>query len=100
MFLKQHSQIASYGFEAPLILNLIYIFEIKHPMDQNKIVFEINRELGLNFTENNVSILVSLLEAGMSPENMVKMLEDIKTEMATIESKNTNNTLQDSIHMD
>lgn len=44
----------------------------------------IAQELGLNFNEEAIESMLLLLENGASPENIVKMLEDVKTEINQI----------------
>lgn len=50
-------------------------------MGQEKLVAEIAQALGLNFSEETISTMLQLLEDGISPDNMVRMLEDIKAEI-------------------
>lgn len=53
-------------------------------MANEKIIQEIAKKLGLNFTESNISLMCKLLEEGMSPDNLVKLLEDVKTEISSM----------------
>jgi hypothetical protein len=50
-------------------------------MSQEKIVAEIARELGLNFTDSIIDTMVRLLDAGMPPESLVRLVQDTKAEL-------------------
>jgi hypothetical protein len=54
-------------------------------MSSNKYIVHIAHELGLAFTEETVDIMVELLENGVSPDNLLKILENIKTEMKSLQ---------------
>lgn len=54
-------------------------------MGQEKIIGEIARKFGLNFNENSIDSMIKLLEAGMTPDNLVQMLQEIKTEISGLE---------------
>ena len=53
-------------------------------MNQVKQINEIARELGLNFSEENIGIMIKMLDLGMTSDNLVKLLEDIKAEMSCL----------------
>lgn len=40
----------------------------------------IAKKLGLNFGEEDIEVMLRLLENGVTPDNLVMMLEDIKKE--------------------
>jgi len=49
-------------------------------VDRTEYAVEIARALGINISLEEASIMLELLEIGMSPENLKMLLEDIKTE--------------------
>ena len=54
-------------------------------MGQNKYFVYIAHELGLNFSEEAVECMLNLLESGVSPDNLLKILENSKTELKSLQ---------------
>lgn len=50
-------------------------------MSYNKAFTSIAHELGLSFSEEAVEAMLGLLESGVAPDNLIKVLENIKTEL-------------------
>ena len=55
-------------------------------MGHNKYFLQIAHELGLNFSEEAIELMLGLLESGVSPDNLLKILENTKTEMKSLQS--------------
>lgn len=55
-------------------------------MNYTKNLAQIANELGLNFNEDAIQCMLSLLENGISPDNMVKILEEIKLELINMQN--------------
>lgn len=52
-----------------------------------KMLSKIAKELGLEFSDKSIVIMLSLLENKMSPENLAKMLEEIDMEYENVCNK-------------
>lgn len=59
---------------------------------------KIATELGLNFSEKTISIMLELLEEGMSPENLAKLVREIemKLEDTAFQKENFKDKVRDS----
>lgn len=55
------------------------------PMSYVKQLMQIAGELNLNFSEEAVQAMLALLEEDVAPDNLVKILEEIKTELKSQE---------------
>jgi hypothetical protein len=54
-------------------------------MAHNKYFVHIAHELGLNFTEEAIDLMVGLLESGVTPDNLLKILENSKNELKSMQ---------------
>lgn len=54
-------------------------------MSQESVVAEIAKELGIPLNEHAIELIIKILDAGMPVDNMVKLIEEIKNELNTIE---------------
>lgn len=54
---------------------------------EEKIIGEIARELGLNFNESSIDLMIRLLDAGMTPDNLVQMLQEIRVEISGLDRR-------------
>lgn len=50
-------------------------------MGQEELLSKIAGELGLDFNEESINLMLIMLENGVSPDNLVGMLEDVKAEI-------------------
>lgn len=73
---------------ATMLLLLSHSYKIKNSyfgvMSHGKHFAYIAQELGLNFSEDIIDIMLGLLESGVSPDNLLKILENIKTELKSM----------------
>lgn len=51
-------------------------------MDECRALLEFSNELNLHFSEEIVDGMYSLLEGGMSPDSLVQLLRDIRSELS------------------
>lgn len=59
-----------------------------------KCLVQIANELNLSFSEEAIQAMLYLLEGDVSPDNLVKILEEIKIELTSTQF-NTNNSIKE-----